>query len=51
MVFLDAIHYKVREDQQVVTKAAYVVSGIDLDGRKDPAGLLDRGARVGKILA
>lgn len=38
VVFLDAIHYKVRADQQVVTKAAYVVLGIDLDGRKDLLG-------------
>ena len=33
-VFMDAIHYKVREDKQVVIKAAYVVIGINLDGKK-----------------
>jgi putative transposase len=38
VVFLDAIHYKVREEHQVVTKAAYVVLGIDLEGRKDILG-------------
>lgn len=38
MVFLDAIHYKVREEHRVVTKAAYVVLGIDLEGRKDVLG-------------
>lgn len=38
VVFLDAIHYKVREAHQVVTKAAYVVLGIDLEGRKDVLG-------------
>lgn len=38
VVFLDAIHYKVREESQVVTKAAYVVLGIDLEGRKDILG-------------
>jgi transposase-like protein len=38
VVFLDAIPYKVREEQQVVTKAAYVVLGIDLEGRKDLLG-------------
>ena len=38
VVFLDAIHYKVREDEQVVTKAAYVVLGIDLEGKKDLLG-------------
>lgn len=39
MVFLDAIHYKVRQEHAVVTKAAYVVLGIDLEGRKDVLGL------------
>ena len=31
-VFMDAIHYKVREDPRYVTKAAYVVLGIAMDG-------------------
>ena len=30
LVFIDAIHYKIREDHQVVTKAAYVILGIKL---------------------
>jgi len=38
-VFMDAIHYKVREDHQIVTKAAYVVLGISLDGCKDILGI------------
>ena len=38
-VFMDAIHYKVREDHQYVTKAAYVVLGINMDGRKDILGI------------
>lgn len=38
-VFMDAIHYKVREDKQVVVKAAYVVIGVDLDGRKEVLGV------------
>lgn len=38
VLFLDAIHYKVREDHQVVTKAAYVVLGIDMEGKKDILG-------------
>ena len=37
-VFMDAIHYKVREDHHYVTKAAYVVLGITLEGRKDILG-------------
>ena len=38
-VFLDAIHYKVKENHQYVTKAAYVVLGINMDGRKDILGI------------
>lgn len=38
-VFMDAIHYKVRENHQYVTKAAYVVLGINMDGRKDILGI------------
>ena len=34
-VFMDAIHYKVKENHQYITKAAYVVLGINLDGQKD----------------
>lgn len=32
-VFLNAIHYKVKENHQYVNKAAYVVLGINRDGR------------------
>ncbi len=38
-VFMDAIHYKVKEDHQYITKAAYVVLGIQMDGRKDILGV------------
>ncbi len=38
-VFMDAIHYKVREDGQIKSKAAYVVLGVDLDGFKDILGI------------
>ncbi|EOD01715.1 putative transposase [Caldisalinibacter kiritimatiensis] len=38
-VFMDAIHYKVREDGQIKSKAAYVVLGINLDGFKDILGI------------
>lgn len=34
MVFLDAIHYKVKQDGMIVNKAAYMVIGIDMDGRR-----------------
>lgn len=38
-VFMDAIHYKVKQDHQYITKAAYVVLGINLDGQKDILGI------------
>ena len=38
-VFMDAIHYKVREDKHVVVKAAYVVIGVNLDGEKEVLGI------------
>ncbi|KKH59507.1 transposase, partial [Methanosarcina mazei] len=38
-VFMDAIHYKVREEGRIKSKAAYVVLGIDLDGFKDVLGI------------
>ena len=36
---MDAIHYKVKENHQYVTKAAYVVLGINMDGCKDILGI------------
>lgn len=39
MVFLDAIHYKVKQDGMIVNKAAYMVIGIDMDGQKDVLGM------------
>ncbi|MPM97391.1 IS256 family transposase ISCcl1 [bioreactor metagenome] len=36
---MDAIHYKVREDKQVVVKAAYVVLGVNMDGEKEVLGI------------
>ena len=38
-VFMDAIHYKVRDNHQIITKAAYVVLGINLDGYKEILGI------------
>ena len=38
-VFLDAIHYKVKQDHQYQTKAAYVVLGVTMDGTKDILGV------------
>lgn len=39
VVFLDAIHFHVRSEGQIVKKAVYIAIGIDLDGRKDVLGM------------
>ena len=39
VVFLDAIHYHVRSEGQIVKKAVYIAIGIDLDGKKDVLGM------------
>lgn len=38
-VWLDAVHFKVRQDGKVVSKAAYKVLGVDLQGKKDLLGI------------
>lgn len=38
-VFLDCMHYKVREDGRVCTRAIYNILGIGLDGKKDLIGM------------
>lgn len=39
IVFLDAIHFKVREEGKVRSKAFYSILGVDPDGRKDILGM------------
>ena len=39
VVFLDAVHFKVREEGRIVTKAAYVALGINGEGYKDILGI------------
>lgn len=39
VMFLDAIHYHVKEENQVVKKAVYIAIGIRLDGTKDVMGM------------
>lgn len=39
ITYFDAIHYKVRENGKVITKAVYTCLGIDLDGKKEVLGL------------
>lgn len=38
-VFMDVLHYKAREDKQIVPKAAYVVLGVNMDGEKEVLGI------------
>ena len=38
-VCLDAIHYHVRSEGQIVKKAVYIAIAIDLDGHKDELGM------------
>jgi transposase-like protein len=39
IVFLDAIHYKVRDSGKIVSKAAYNILGINLEGKKELLGI------------
>jgi putative transposase len=38
-VFLDAIHYKIRDEGRVQTNAIYTVFGVDVEGKRDVLGL------------
>ena len=38
-VFMDAIHYKVRDDKHIIIKAAYVVLGVNMDAEKEVLGI------------
>ena len=39
VVFMDAIHYHVRSEGQIVKKAVYIAIGINLEGKKDVLGM------------
>ncbi len=39
IVYLDAIHFKVRDENRIVNKAAYSVLGINIDGQKEILGI------------
>ncbi|MBK7287302.1 MAG: transposase [Flavobacteriales bacterium] len=39
VIYLDAVHYKVRENRKVLTKAVYSVYGVRMDGERDVLGL------------
>ena len=39
MIWMDAIHFKIREDGRVITKAVYTVLGVNMMGKKEVLGL------------
>ena len=39
VVYMDAIHYHVRSEGQIVKKAVYIALGVNLDGKKDVLGM------------
>lgn len=39
IVFMDAVHYKVRVEGRIINKAAYVAIGINLEGAKEVLGI------------
>lgn len=39
VVFMDAVHFHVRQDSQTIKKAVYVAIGIKLNGRKEVLGM------------
>ncbi len=39
IVWLDAIHYKLREDGKVLSKAVYTILGVNIQGHKEVLGL------------
>ena len=39
IVFMDAIHFKVKQDGSIINKAAYMAIGINLEGKKDVLGI------------
>lgn len=39
IIFMDAIHFKVRKDNTIISKAAYAVIGVNLEGKKDVLGI------------
>jgi transposase-like protein len=38
-VYLDCMHYKVRESGRVITRAIYNILGVDIEGKKDLIGM------------
>ena len=39
IVYMDAMHFKVRDDNKIVSKAAYICMALDMKGKKDILGI------------
>ena len=39
VVFMDAIHFHVRSEGQIIKKAVYIAIGINMDGQKEVLGM------------
>ncbi|SQC85602.1 transposase, mutator type [Clostridium perfringens] len=39
IIFMDAIHFKVKKDNSIVNKAAYAAIGVNIEGKKDVLGI------------
>lgn len=39
IVYMDAMHFKVRDDNKIVSKAAYICMALDMQGKKDILGI------------
>jgi|GEM_PF-3021369 len=48
-IFMDAIHYKIKDKGKIVNKAAYVVLGINIEGYKDVLGIWIRESESSKF--
>ena len=49
IVYMDAIHFPVRQDGSVINKAVYIAIGISLSGKKDVLGIwVSKGAETSK---
>ena len=41
---MDAVHFHVRSEGQIVKKAVYIAIGIDMEGHRDVLGMYPNGA-------
>jgi len=46
IVYMDVIHFKVKQEGSIVNKAAYMAIGINLEGKKDVLGIWIGGPNI-----